>query len=123
MLPVPELVATGPQEPSLLTYAGGSCEKTSKYLSVNIGTVVLGQTTKPKPNYFGLDVGQVPGSTVKPAPKDGIHTGVVLALVHGGTTYVPAAATATLRANRSKGTISGTALLGGKGKITGIFFC
>jgi hypothetical protein len=85
-------VATGPQEPSLLTYAGGSCEKTSKYLSVNIGTVVLGQTTKPKPNYFGLDVGQVPGSTVKPAPKDGIHTGVVLALVHGGTTYVPSSA-------------------------------
>ena len=49
-----------------LSFGGGDCERTSKYVSVNIGTVVLGQTTKKKPDYFGLDVGQIPGSTNKP---------------------------------------------------------
>ena len=108
-----------------LHYSGGSCTKTSKYVAVNIGTVVLGQTTKAKPDYFGLDVGQVPGSTAKPAPKDGTYTNVVLALVYGGKAYfVSTTGTkVTLSDNRSKGTISGTAGFGATGKVTGSFSC
>ncbi len=106
-------------------YSGGACEKTSKYVSVNIGTVVLGQTSKPKPDYFGLDVGQVPGSTVKPAPRDGAYTDVVVALDHGGKAYLvsPTGTTVMLSGNRSKGTISGTAGFGATGKVTGTFSC
>ncbi len=111
--------------PQTFHYSGGDCEKTSKYVSVNIGTVVLGQTTKPKPDYFGLDVGQVPGSTVKPAPRDGTYTDVVLALDHGGKAYLasPTGIKVTLSGNRSKGTISGTAGFGATGKVTGTFSC
>jgi len=120
--PAKATVRFGPQT---FHYSGGACEKTSKYVSVNIGTVVLGQTTKRKPDYFGLDVGSIPGSTAKPAPGDGTYTGVVLALEHGGKAYLasPAGLTATLSGNRSKGTISGTALLGASGKVTGTFSC
>src|SRR5206468_13017366 len=45
------------------TYAfkGGSCVKTSKSLSVNIGTVVLG-IAKQTPAYFALGIGQYYGA-------------------------------------------------------------
>ena len=60
-----------------LTFKGGSCERTSKYLSLQIGTVVLGQTKKKKPDYFGINVGAYPGSTTKAATKDGKYVGAV----------------------------------------------
>ena len=108
-----------------LHFSGGSCTKTSKYVSVNIGTVVLGQTTKPKPDYFGLDVGQVPGSAAKPASKDGTYTNALVVLVYGGKAYfVSTTGTkVTLSGNRSKGAISGTAGFGATGKVTGSFSC
>jgi hypothetical protein len=108
-----------------LSFKGGACERTSKYVSVNIGTVVLGQTTKKKPDYFGLDVGQIPGSTGKPAPKDGAYTGGVVAVVAGGKSYAVRGDNVkiTLSGGRSKGILAGTLLFGGAGPVTGSFSC
>ena len=107
-----------------LSFKGGSCERTSKYLTVNIGTVVLGTTTKKKPDYFGLDVGAYPGSTAKPAGHDGGYTGGVLAVVSGGKSYLLRGDTAkfTLSGGRTKGTFSAAGLLG-SGAATGSFSC
>ncbi len=108
-----------------LSFAGGNCERTSKYVSVNIGTVVLGQTTKKKPDYFGLDVGRIPGSTNKPAAKDGAYTGGAVAIVPGGKSYAVRGDSVkiTLSGNRSKGTIAGMLIFGGPGAVTGTFSC
>jgi hypothetical protein len=108
-----------------LTFKNGSCERTSKYVSVNIGTVVLGPTTKKKPDYFGIDVGQIPGSTAKPAAKDGTYTGGAVAIVSGGKSYAVRGDTVkiTLGGNRSKGTLAGTLIFGGSGAVTGSFSC
>jgi hypothetical protein len=38
----------------------GSCEKGPDYLSINIGEVVLGKTSKPQPEYFGPNIGKLP---------------------------------------------------------------
>lgn len=108
-----------------LSFKGGDCERTSKYVSLNIGTVVLGQTNKKKPDYFGLDVGQVPGSTGKPAASDGTYTGGVLAIDYGGKSYAVRGDTmkVTLAGGRTKGTLSGTLLFGGSGPLTATFSC
>lgn len=103
-------------------FSGGECEKTSKYIAVNIGTVVLGTTSKPKPNYFGLDVGQLPGSTGKAAAKDGSYPAVAFALDFGGKGYLAAGVTVVLGGNRTHGTLTGSAL-GSSGKVTGTFSC
>ncbi len=108
-----------------LSFKGGNCERTSKYVALNIGTVVLGQTNKTKPDYFGLDVGQVPGSTGKPAASDGTYTGGVLAIDYGGKSYAVRGDTLkiTLAGGRTKGTLSGTLLFGGSGPLTATFGC
>ena len=41
----------------------GQCVATSSYLTVNIGVFTGPGAKSPRPNYFGLDVGRVPGST------------------------------------------------------------
>ncbi|HJX47359.1 MAG TPA: hypothetical protein VJ375_05900 [Gaiellaceae bacterium] len=107
-----------------LSFKGGSCERTSKYLAINVGTVVLGTTTKKKPDYFGLDVGAYPGSTVKPAGKHGSYTGGVLAVVSSGKAYLLRGDTAkfTLSGGRTRGTFSAGGLLGSSG-ATGSFNC
>jgi hypothetical protein len=106
------------------SFTGGSCERTSKYLAISIGTVVLGTTTKKKPDYFGLDVGAYPGSTVKSAAKDGSNTGGVIAVVHAGKAYLLRGDTAkiTLSGGRTRGTFSADGLLGSSG-ATGSFSC
>ena len=71
-----------------LSFKGGSCERTSKYLSLQIGTVILGQAKKKKPDYFGIDVGAYPGSTSKAATKDGKYVGAVIAIDYHGTGYL-----------------------------------
>ena len=91
-------------------------------VAVNVGTVVLGTTSKPKPNYFGLDVGQIPGTTGKPAAKDGSYPAVVLALDYGGKGYLTTGVTVVLSGNRTHGSFSGSAL-GSSAKVTGTFSC
>ena len=107
-----------------LSFKGGSCERTSKYLAINVGTVVLGTTTKKKPDYFGLDVGAIPGSTAKPAGRDGTYTGGVIAIDFGGKPYLLRGDTAkiTLSGGRTKGTFGAAGLLGSGGG-TGTFSC
>ena len=108
----------------VLRFKGGSCERTSKYVTVNIGTVVLGTTAKKKPDYFGLDVGAYPGSGAKAARHDGIYTGGVIAVVFGGKSYLLRGDTAkiTLSGGRTKGTFAAQGLLGSAGG-TGSFSC
>jgi hypothetical protein len=111
---------------TVFTYRQGECEKTSQYVAVNIGTVVLGQTTKPKPNYFGVVVGKVLGSSDKPASHDGTYTGGVLALDYGGKGYLVGADTmkVTLAGNRSRGTfVAQTLFANPPVKVTGSFTC
>jgi hypothetical protein len=65
-------------------FAGGNCERGPAYLSLNIGTVVLGTSTKPKPEYFGLLVGRAPIVGGTPATHDGTFTPEALAADHTG---------------------------------------
>jgi hypothetical protein len=106
-----------------LSFSGGDCMNTSKYVSLNIGTVVLGTTSKPKPDYFGLAVGQVPGSTAKPASHDGGYADAILVLESGGKTYfVPATGLQVkLTNNPSRGSFAGGGGL--HPKVTSIFSC
>jgi hypothetical protein len=98
----------------VFTISQGNCVSTSKYFSLNIGSLYLGQTAKKKPNYFGLDVGRLPGSTAPPAGKDGVYTtGVVLAVEYGGKSYlVLKSLKATLSGNRTQGMVSGKTITG-----------
>jgi hypothetical protein len=104
-----------------VTLKGGSCDRTPQYVSVNIGTVVLG-TLANKPDYFGLEVGRILGAGT-PAPRDGSYKGSVVALEYGGKGYAIRAdqINVTLTGNRSNGTFNATLLLGGT--ISGSFSC
>jgi len=108
-------------------FTQGSCDKLADYVSVNIGTVVIGTSTKKKPDYFGLTVGKFLGAAngAKPARHDGTYTGGVVASEHGGKggPIVNAELVKiTLSGNRSRGTFSGPVSLG-TGKVTGSFTC
>jgi hypothetical protein len=107
-----------------LAFKGGSCERTSKYLSLQIGTVVLGQTKKKKPDYFGIDVGAYPGSTSKAATEDGTYIGAVIAIDYNGTGYLLRGDTAkiTLAGGRTRGSFTASVLLG-SGTGSGTFSC
>jgi len=105
------------------SFSGGQCTKAPAYVTVNIGTVVLGMTSKPKPDYFGLDVGKLPGGGGTPASHDGTNTSVVLAIDSGGKGYVVTGARVTLKGNRTRGTFTGTMLGGPGGTVTGSFSC
>jgi hypothetical protein len=95
------------------TFSQGQCTK-SPYFAVNIGTVVLGVTSKPKPDYFGLTVQKV-GGVVKP---------MAITFDHGGKGYPVRTdtATVTLSAGQTKGAFSGTSFVDGT-KVTGTFSC
>jgi len=103
---------------------GGSGERTARYLALNIGTVVLGQTTKRKPDYFGRTVGAYPGASAKPAARDGVYTGGVIAAERSGKPYLVRGDTAriTLAGGRTRGTFKSTVLFGG-GAVSGTFSC
>jgi hypothetical protein len=108
------------------TFAQGRCDKTKDYVAVNIGTVVLGQTSKPKPEYFGLVVGKLPlGGGGTPAAKDGTYTNGTLVFDHGGKAYLVNGTTLriTLKGGRTRGTFSGSGLGAPAPKITGTFSC
>ncbi len=107
-----------------LAFSGGTCERTSTYVSVNIGTVVLGQTSAKKPDYFGLNVGSGVGAGNKPAPHDGSYTGAVIAIVKAGKSYLARGdvAKVTLSGGRTHGTFSAPMLFG-PGHVSGTFSC
>ena len=109
------------------TFAGGECQTTPEYVSVNIGTVVLGtgagaRGVKNTTVYFKLDVGRTPadGKDVAAANKDGTYKGSFTANDHGLATTVPQAQV-TLTENRTKGQFSGKTLEGND--ATGTFSC
>jgi hypothetical protein len=103
-------------------FTGGNCVTTAKYVSVNIGTVVLGQTTHRQPNYFGLDIGRIPGSSSPPAGKDGTYrSGTVLTIEFAGKSYDVLTGVAVLKGHRTRGTVKGKTFSGRA--LTGTFHC
>ena len=106
-----------------LKFSQGSCDKTSTYFNINVGTVVLGTPNKPKPNYFGVVVGKTFGTTAPPAGKDGTYKNGVIAVVYASKGYAIRADmnTITLAKGRSKGSFKAVTL-GGK-TVTGTFSC
>jgi hypothetical protein len=109
------------------TYApsGGSCTKTSKYVNINVGTLVLNGPKK-KYSYFGLLVGQYPGAPTgaKASPKDGTYAGGLVSLVWKGKAYsADTNVKITLKKNRTAGTFSGVGHFTPNLKLTGSFSC
>jgi hypothetical protein len=102
-------------------FSGGSCTSTSQYVTLNIGTIVVGRTSKKHPEYLGLDVGRLPGMTGKPAAADGQYTDVVLSFVHAGASGSMLSGRVTLSGHRTKGTLAGSLLTGGA--VSGSFSC
>jgi len=101
---------------------GGACDKTSGWLAVNIGEVVIGQTAKTKPEYFGLAVGRGAVGSGPVASKDGVYHSAVVGFVHQGTgPALRGNATVTLSHGRTRGTFSATSLDGDT--VTGSFSC
>jgi len=103
-------------------FKGGECEKGAQYLSLDIGTVVLGQTTKPRPDYVGLNVGKLPLVGGTPAAHDGTFPAEALAIEHAGKSYTMVQATVTLSGGRTRGSFKGK-LLTGNGTASGTFRC
>ena len=104
-----------------IRFQGGSCQRGPAYVSLNIGTVVLGTTTKPRPDYFGLNVGKVPIFGGTPATHDGTFPAEALAIRHANKGYSMLQATVTLAGGRTRGTYRGSILGGGAGH--GSFSC
>ena len=106
-----------------VAFKPGNCQKDSKYLTINLGTIVLGSTHKKRPEYFGITVGRPPGSSGgKSARHDGTYHDAVIAFVHNNKDYGLRDTTLTLTHNRTRGTFSG-APFSGQGTISGSFRC
>jgi hypothetical protein len=103
------------------TFKGGNCQRGKKYLTINIGTVVLGSTSKPRPEYFGITVGKTAAGGT-PAPKDGTYDSAVIAVVHKHKGYPIGNSSVTLMGGRTKGTFTGT-LAGSGDAVSGSFRC
>ena len=85
--------------------AQGECTKTSKYLTLNIGSLFIGQTTTPKPNYLGpRRRAGLPGSSSPPAGRDGAYSSGVVFSVYG------TAARGTLVLSGAAGQVAGKPL-------------
>ena len=105
----------------LVKFKPGECEKTKKYVTVNIGTIVLGPTHKKRPEYFGLTVGETPAGGT-PAPKDGTYDHATISFVHKNKGHALGNASVTLTNKRTRGTFQGT-IVGQQGVVTGSFRC
>jgi hypothetical protein len=102
------------------TIKGGNCQRTADSLAVNIGEIVLGPSSKPKPDYFGLTLGRSVTGTA--AAHDGSYHSAVVAVVHAGKGYpLRANATTILKGGRSRGTFAASSLFGGT--VSGSFTC
>jgi len=114
----------------VLSLPKAECDTGDDYVSVNAGTIVLGnedaaaKKVRSTTQYIGLNVGQVPGDTSgTPASKDGTYTGAILSANDKGTALLAEATSlkVILTGNRTAGTFSGP-LVGG-GTIAGSFTC
>jgi len=105
-----------------IRFSGGNCERGPAYVSLNIGTVVLGTTTKPKPEYFGLLVGKAPIVGGTPATRDGTYKPQALAADHAGKGYAILSSTVRLTNGRTRGTFTGK-VLGTNAAAHGTFRC
>jgi hypothetical protein len=103
-------------------FSGGDCERGPAYVSVNIGTVVLGTSTKPKPDYFGLLVGKAPIVGGTAAAHDGTYKPQALAADHAGKGYAILQSTVKLMGGRTRGTFTGK-VLGTNAGVHGSFRC
>jgi hypothetical protein len=109
------------------SFQSGTCETAADYVSVKIGTAVLGtgggaRGVKNSTAYFELNVGRTPtdGKDVAAAGKDGTYTGSFIANDHGLATTVNQAQV-NLSDNRTKGQFSGKTLEGNE--ASGTFTC
>jgi hypothetical protein len=105
-----------------IQFSGGECEHGPQSVSVNIGTVVLGTTTKPKPEYFGLFVGKAPIVGGTPAAHDGSFKAQAVSAHHAGKGYAVISATVTLSHGRTRGSYTGN-VFGTNGTVHGTFRC
>jgi len=105
-----------------IRFSGGNCERGPAYVSFNIGTVVLGTTTKPKPEYFGFLVGKAPIVGGTPATHDGSYKPQALGFDHAGKGYAIIPATVKLAGGRTRGTFTGK-VFGANTPIHGSFSC
>ena len=105
-----------------IRFSDGACERGAAYVAVNVGTVVLGTTSKRKPDYFGVVVGKAPMIGGTPAKTDGTYVSQALTAEHAGKGYAIMSTTVQLKGNRTRGTFSGT-VFGSSGKVTGSFSC
>jgi hypothetical protein len=104
-----------------LAFHNGSCDRTSNYLTVNLGEIVLGTPSKPKPQYFGLTVGRLPFGG-KPAARDGVYAGAAISAVHSARSIALGRAHVSLAGGRTHGTFTGQLVGSGK-SVTGSFEC
>lgn len=110
-----------------ITFPAGECETTADYVSVNIGTIVLGTgdkaaAVKATTAYFGMNVGRTPSDDAAKvaADKDGTFPASFAANDHG-TAITVITGSVVLTNNRTKGTMSGTTLT--KQPVSGRFSC
>jgi hypothetical protein len=103
------------------TLKGGNCQKTSKYFTINLGTIVLAQKVPNRPDYFGITVGRTPLLGGTPAGHDGTYTGGAVAFVIKHKSYGVRDAVVTLTGNRTMGSFTGTLFSGGQ--ASGTFSC
>jgi len=103
-----------------VTLQGGSCERTSDYLTINVGTIVLSGTAKDPPDYFGMTAGKPAGG--QSAGQDGTYVDdAAIAFVIKHKRYAVLQPTVVLKGGRTGGSFSGTLLTGGP--VSGTFHC
>ena len=111
---------------SVFKVVGGMCNRTATTILVNVGTIVIGKTTKPYPSYFGINVGPVPDTSLakaKPAPRDGTYRGGIISISYRGKGYFARGdgVVTTLSSGRTKGTFTAKTIDGKP--VSGSFTC
>jgi hypothetical protein len=111
-----------------IVFTGGSCVRSRKALTLQIGTVVLGARSQKTP-YFGLDIGRYLGANpgTPAAPRDGTYTGglVVVRSPRGGWDLNGAdkGVKVHLKGNRTRGTFTGRTWFSPHTRVSGSFSC
>jgi hypothetical protein len=106
-----------------IPFAGGRCDRTSSYFTLNLGTATLDPKVRPRPAYLGITVGRTPLTpSARRAGKDGTYpAGVVTFVRRGQATTLRPGATVTLKRGRTTGTFRGVSDSGRR--VRGSFRC